>query len=488
MKSWVYALMAHYESTLRKHSQKKLLMVFDMDRTILDMRGAILGVLLAFDRKRGTDYFKDVGISRIDGDEDGLQHLFDRVGLSSKDRRELLSDIDRAVTSRDAVLEAHRPFEGVLELIRWFRLQPRTDVAIVTGRSDSSRTTTLRQLAVLEREYSVRFGEKLLLMKPGEPRQPVWEFKAGALELYRAQGYTIFAVVDSEGENLRAMETGDPEKSTLLLRTDRILRSLQRHPSWKASPAEAALSGTAPKPVHFIWHWADMNEQGLIRFLSSNLLWIRIDAPFFLEDIAHIRFSSACGRTALDYCFNILKKHGKKLLIDLPSTEFLLGRIMDLISDYDFEGADLCFNVPADLQGREALKVLGVLKAVYPGAIFHLTLAPLHSALLQNQPAFKACLDSLRAGGVDIFSLDWKGPRRQELLAVLNTCGCPVNIYNADDLGSFLQAVLARPFSITSAFNFGRGIRPFLDPPEKLDSPSASSLDSSASDPLQKAV
>ena len=51
---------------------------------------------------------------------------------------------------------------GVLEVIRWFQLQPKTYVGLNTGRPESIRADTLRSLNKLGKEYRVQFSDELL--------------------------------------------------------------------------------------------------------------------------------------------------------------------------------------------------------------------------------------------------------------------------------------------------------------------------------------
>ena len=52
------------------------------------------------------------------------------------------------------MLEAHRPFRGVLEVIRWFQLQPNTEVGLNSGRPEDLRAETLTTLNRLGAESS----------------------------------------------------------------------------------------------------------------------------------------------------------------------------------------------------------------------------------------------------------------------------------------------------------------------------------------------
>jgi hypothetical protein len=463
MKSWASDLTMYYESVFRSYSGDKLLIVFDIDQTILDTRHAVLDALRAFDSRNGTKYFRDVGISDIDGGEDRLQRLLDRLGLASDERRAVTAEHEQTIRTREAILEGHYRFAGVLDLMRWFQLQPRTDVALVSGRSESSRITTLYQLSVLEKEFCVRFPDEMVYMRPEGPKQSVGEFKVNALTHYRAKGYRIFAVIDSETENLSAMMKSEHEKETLFLHTDRIVKSLQRRVVDRSIRRTFYSEALAPRtaitrPAQFVWDWTDMREDSFFRFLSSNIQWIRADSRFFLDGISRLTFLSARGTTVLDFCCNLLKKHRKKLNIYLPEDGLLLGRIMDLISDYDFEDSDLCFSVANGGPGQPDHRILDVLRTMYPSAYLQFPLHWLAALTLEKPSEAWMVLDSLRGSGVDVFSLDWRTLRRRKVMDQLCAWGFLVDICNANDPRSFMRAAFLHPFSVTSTFSFLNGL------------------------------
>ena len=62
---------------------------------------------------------------------------------------------------------------GVLEVIRWFQLQPSTSVGFATRRPEHRRDDTHRTLLRLGRELRVEFDVNLLTMSPGDPIEPV---------------------------------------------------------------------------------------------------------------------------------------------------------------------------------------------------------------------------------------------------------------------------------------------------------------------------
>ena len=60
----------------------------------------------------------------------------------------------------------------------------------------------------------------------------------------------------------------------------------------------------------------------------------------------------------------------------------------------------------------------------------------------------------LASWGLNRFSLNWMAHDVRPVLARIHEWEFETNIYNVPDLGSFLQAVLLLPRSITSDFNF----------------------------------
>ena len=62
--------------------------------------------------------------------------LLDQWGISSDNQTKVLTWYEAHAWSSEAMLEAHRPFSGVLETIRWFQMQPKTAVGLNTARPD----------------------------------------------------------------------------------------------------------------------------------------------------------------------------------------------------------------------------------------------------------------------------------------------------------------------------------------------------------------
>ena len=122
-------------------------------------------------------------------------------------------------------MDAHRPFRGVMEVIRWFQAQPDTFVGLNTGRPESLRFNTLTSLNKLGKGSMVRFQDDLLYMKPDGWTGDIPEAKVEGVEYFRHIGYRPVAMIDNEPENLEALTRSETGRGMLLLHADTIFKS-----------------------------------------------------------------------------------------------------------------------------------------------------------------------------------------------------------------------------------------------------------------------
>ena len=124
--SWMKALADAYEAACKLYPAARLMLVFDIDGTIIDMRELVKSVLQAYDQEHRTGYFTRLGTSDIDVHENDVEKLLERLDVPAADREAVMDwYLDRR-WQEDTILKAHRPFSGVLPVIRWFQLQPTT--------------------------------------------------------------------------------------------------------------------------------------------------------------------------------------------------------------------------------------------------------------------------------------------------------------------------------------------------------------------------
>lgn len=217
MQNRMQALAAHYENTRATFPRDHLIILFDIDGTILDGRYMMRYLLQAYDRRYGCDFFSHCPIRDIDFDGDNLDAGLRALAVPADHHAAIRDWYRRQRWSLAAILEAYRPFSGVMGVIRWFQSQPRTHVGLNTARPQSLREETLCSLNRLGREHDVRFASDLLVMREDDDRRTVVAAKLAGIEYFRAGGYRPFAMVDNQPQNLEAVAAQDPHGEILLL-------------------------------------------------------------------------------------------------------------------------------------------------------------------------------------------------------------------------------------------------------------------------------
>lgn len=461
-KNWMRQLASHYETTRRLHPEEDLLILFDIDGTIVDMRQMILAVLQGYDRENRTTWFQNLRAPQISVQEAQLRQLLESRRLPEAETEKILAWYEEHRWSARALLQAHRPYHGVLEVIRWFQMQPRTFVGINSGRSEALRDETLRILNTLGREYRVHFSSELLHLNPHPQGQEVAESKANGLRRFNDSGYHVFAFVDDEPENLQATLRVDPQGETLLLHAATIFAS-------KRTPTRA-VRGTAydltelideqslPQHIQFVWRGVN-DEANLRQFLGSNIHWAEMDVrrdpdrdslvlrECSFEDIpaeADERF------LALDHLLARLWDHGAAVVLDLQG-ESSLEPVLETLERHGFDDRRLWFHAELAHLRQEGFRELA---RRHPESLVQCPIGFL-SPLVQAAPAHaKGILEMLGDWGINRFALDWSIPGLRQVFERLDEWGVQVNITGVPDLEAFLQAALLVPRAITSDFNF----------------------------------
>ncbi len=196
----------HYESMRNAYPEDRLLIVFDIDGTILDTRYMIVSILHAYDREHGTRHFRFLCADDIHIHENEIEDLLNDLDIPETEKTNIIEWYILNFWSEDAILQSHRPFDGVLDVIRWFQLQNNTYIGLNTGRSEHMRSETLRVLNTLGSEYRVEFSSDLLHMNPGND---ITGSKVEGLQSFKDMGYRIVAMIDNEPANLKAINETD---------------------------------------------------------------------------------------------------------------------------------------------------------------------------------------------------------------------------------------------------------------------------------------
>jgi phosphoglycolate phosphatase-like HAD superfamily hydrolase len=455
MNNWMTQLASHYNGTRDRYPNDRIMIVFDIDGTILDMRYVILHVLKAFDESHNTRHFVDLKVSDIDFHEEHVRSFLDRLHISSEDKEVISEQYKRIFWTSAAALEAHRPFRGVLEVIRWFQMQPNTYVALNTGRPESLRFQTLHTLNRLADEYRVNFDDDLLYMKPDGSELTIPEVKVNGIQHFGREGYRVCAVVDNEPENLYAVSQADPEQGILLLHADTIFKSKRASVPGHAVNGKRydltalIVNNTLPQHTQFVWH-CTCDTENFHQFIQSNIHWVQFDMRLFSSSLQQT--SAGAELPDLAAHLYLIRKYGKKIKFLLHEGGVLLTETLRTISQYGFDDSSTCMDISVvTAMDSESMKIL---RSEHPRMIIQCPVDFLAPVILDNPVHAKDILTIIHLWGVDRFSVNWMQPKKRQIITQLIQWGFEIDISHVHRLESFLQAVLMAPSSITSHFNF----------------------------------
>ncbi len=120
----MHSLAQHFAHVRRIYPDDQLLIVFDLDGTVVDQSIADRQLLLDYDRRHGTDHFQGLETAELDTHENQLERVLATRGLIASVRRDVLRWYVEWRSHRDAMSDIDWARPGVLEVIRWFQLQP----------------------------------------------------------------------------------------------------------------------------------------------------------------------------------------------------------------------------------------------------------------------------------------------------------------------------------------------------------------------------
>lgn len=441
---------------------ERLLVVFDIDGTILDMRHMVCHVLAAYDDTHGTELFRGLGVDDIDVHENQVDRFLATRGLAPSVREDVHRWYLDHRWEQAAVLEAHRPFRGVMEVIRWFQLQPSTFVGLNTGRPESLRAATLRSLNALGREYRVHFDNELLQMNPGGWGEDIPAAKIDALRAFAEAGYRVVAVVDNEPEMIQAMAAADPTGDVLFLHAQTLYESRRvaspRTVAGNDYDLRALIAQTdLPKHVQLVWHGVN-DPANLRQFLASPVRWGEVDvrySPHHELVLRHDAFDAIPAQgdeqwLRLDDCLDAFGAAGRGIKLDLKDPA-AIDEMLLAVRRSGLDDDDLWFNGRVDTLGEPTFQRI---VAAHPGAVVQCPVDFLGPIAATAPAEAKRVIASLTRLGVNRFSVSWMSPHLRLLLDRLDEWGHEMNIYAVPDLEQFLRAVLLLPRSITADFNF----------------------------------
>lgn len=470
----MHALAAHVEHMRREYPDDDLALVFDIDGTIVDTRHLVVHVLLSYDRHHGTEHFRGIEADDVVGHEAQVDEILEPFALPERVRREVRAWYIEHVRDPEAVAASHRPYQGVLGVIRWFQLQPRTHIALNTGRPESLRELTLASLNELGALHRVAFEPGLLFMNGAGGVDDVAEAKIDGLRRLWLGGFRIVAVVDNEPAMIRAMYDADDSGEILFLHADTIFTSRREPTPRTVSGSTYGLAGLVDegevgRRVTLVWHGVN-DPHNLRQFAASEILWAELDVrrdPMGRLVLRHDAFpTSPWDRdeeiTLLRDCLEVLRWMGRSVKLDLKQGDDVVDEVLDIVHTLGFADEALWFNGTIHALGRPGFEQL---RRTRPGAILQSPIDFLVPLLLAAPELAEEVLVELGRWGITRASLDWRTPGGRGVLDTVERLGWAVNLYGVPDFESFLEAALLLPASLTADFNFpewnydGRGPR-----------------------------
>ena len=463
MDSWMTVLSQHFEKTERLYPDDMLMILFDIDGTIIDMRYLIYHVLQKFDEVHDTNHFEELKPTDVNVHENQVERLLDQMGIPDPERTRIMGYWLDHRWQTSSLMESHRPFSGVMEIIRWFQMQPNVRVGLNTGRPEHLREDTLRSLNALGRDYKVSFTSEFLHMNSGKWEEGVAASKIEGIRRFQSAGYRVFAMVDNEPANLLAVYELDECQEILPLHAHTIFESnCADLPYCSASGSDYVLSELAseddlPSDVQFVWH--GVNDRGNLRqFLGSDVAWGEIDVrrdPQTDRLVLHhdpLYFHPETEQTLdLEDAIARFNRFDKSIKLDFKEGGAAVDRVLAILNGESVDGSRLWFNGNEEVLEEEGYRKL---RQAYPSAIVQCPIDALVERIPDNPDGVRDWLQTLQDWGVNRFSIKWNAPEIEHLLDQLSDWGFESNVYDVPDRDAFLKTVLLKPRSITADFNF----------------------------------
>ena len=468
MTTWMGELASHYEKIRQKYPQDKLMLVFDIDGTILDMRYLVLNVLRAFDLAHDTQYFQKLEVSVITTHENHLEQLLAQLEISPEEQKPIIDWYIEQRWSLPAIQGTYHPFQGVLEVIRWFQIQPNTYVGLNTGRPDKMRSETLRMLNNLGQAHQVEFSNELCHMNhSNEWEKIVHNSKVMGIQHFLDAGYRVCAAIDNEPGDLRAIADKVATKDMLLFHANTIFESeWNQLPKHVVSGNEYDLTDlisekNLPTDIQYVWH--GINDQANLRqFLASDIQWGECDIHWDPESGKLVLHHDPLGGNSiydemgelsltLEELLHQLCKAGKSVKLDLKGGGELVGKTLDMLDEFYFDDSQLWLNSGINHLAEDGFRMLA---DAHPNAIVQCAIDHLEHLICSEPLKAKELIDTMASWGINRYSIKWQLGKLQTVFDQMQSWGFEVNIYGMDDLETFLQAVLWMPRSVTADFNF----------------------------------
>lgn len=463
MTDWMQRLRRHYDRARERFPEHELLLLFDIDGTIVDLRYMVIYVLRAYDDRHGTDHFVDLDVEDVTVHENQVDRLPRLRQLRPRERERVRRWYLERRWRPEALFSSHRPFEGVMEVIRWFQLQPRTSVGLNTGRPESLRAETRFLMNELGEAWKVEFPDELLFMNSGGWEEDVVGSKVAGVHHYQRLGYHVFGFVDNEPGNLEAVAAADGTDGVLLLHADTLFETRRdRLPAGSVSGSSYRVRSVAtgdrlPRRVRYTWQ-AVNDRRSLRRFLDSRVGWAELDVrPGRSGERPALgpatRASGPADRgwrpLSLEEALDAIFGRRRSVKLHLHGGADLAARVAESVRGHGVGADRVAFRVEP---GRAGGTVVEHLAGAFPEAWIEATAGEVGDAIFDRPGRARDRLKRWRSMGVTALSLSCDAPALGAVIDQLRDIGLGVDVHGAADAGTFLRAALLLPDSVTARF------------------------------------
>ena len=400
---WMRDLASHYKNARATYPDDRLIILFDVDGTIVDLRYMALSLLREYDRIHDSTHFRRMGLADIDVSENQIEDLLARIiGLSDATRAEVVEWCRGRYWDKDVMLESHRPFAGVMEVMRWFQIQPNTSVGINTARPENLREDTLHSLNGLGKEFKVFFPSELVFMSPSAWDSEIENAKRAGIRYFRRLGYRVVAFVDNEPENLEAVSAMEDSDEIMLLHADTLFESSRsRLPRTTVSGdtydiAELA-TDTLPHHVQFVWRGVK-DKASITEFIDSGIRWCEVDVRTdpVTDQLAlasePIDDTLPVNLTSLDDALDAIMESERSIKLDILENGRTLDLLISEIKARDIRQDRLWFSANIDELGEQGFKRI---RRMFPDSVVQCPVDFMAPLILAMPERAKEILSSL---------------------------------------------------------------------------------------------
>lgn len=462
MSAWLFKLAKQYDKMRLEHATEQKVIILDIDGTILDIRHAVFHMLRQYDQRHGTEFFQNLTPSHLHTAGNAIASFLKKRRIPRKFQKSIMGTILETLYNDVAIHQHNQPHPGIFEIIRWFQMQPSTRVVLISGRCESQRATTLLTLNTLGEPYRVYFKPDMLFMRPNDWAGSVAMYKVEAVHQLQKRGFQVVAMIDSEPENLAAIDAAETIKPIFLMHSETLRFSDPLLlPRQIVSGSQYNIESMVPNhelntQAQLVWSGIQTHDD-LLLYLVSDIEWAQLDIypGMYREDLALTANKSGgppLQPPSRQFCLNealhMLKTIDRSIKFNLHIEGSHIAHLLKLLSRHDFSADKLWFDVHLDMLGPFWIQQI---THAFPEAIIQSPIGN-HMSLLHSPVEFKSHLNKAEAWGVNRYSLTYCQSNFRNTFLELSKLGVEVNIDGITNRQNFLQATLLEPTSITAAF------------------------------------